>query len=932
MTAHPGTQASIVQSRTFTDWLSGDVKTSFLTGRGTNGWEFGYNDAFNTEIGFISQYADSSSPLRKSLRNLAYFAGDPLGGAPSFPPEQDSFVHPYPYLAMWGDFSVLRRILASSTPYDKLSPADQSTLHSAACTLGLLAYNLNKQTEDFDDGITDVKWTEIAISLLALVENGTIAVANVAKEDWLQKAAADTNIQEIQAASEYFQIQRDRTFGFRAGKGLEAADSAFFASEGTYVQDPDPTSDEGSSFTFSGTPPPPYTATSYRVGCDPNLFVEKGVTNVSRALTLALALCPKTEPTVRALSVKYPSLYYLFPRANHNQYQDAKVPGIATTAQPPTEEYIDATAPVPSNQINPNYIVSHTYEVIDGTDPDDLSDLAAKPRTPGAGSDRWQLPYTDKSATVPLLDNPNAIDQAFLIATPTSRIQVTFLDKGVYNGREQLNARVLDIDLEAITRNRTQASGGDYWLSADPDRAAEGVVYAFREDAVREDEIVRPKSAIASITSDFCQTLNTATPRRFNLETQANCRMLVEPNPVATANTFRDPPLAARGVSLKPVDFFADPDRRVHGFRLRTADINRPADFSGPATLGSTTPGPRKVGMTFVTDNSVYIQGDFNPHSTNGSVTAANLLEEFTQKINGTPPIAFGAPFYNDRTTLNTASFATLTQDHWRPVEILADAITLLSSTFEDGSVEDGFIKAIPANTTLSGITSYMNQNRPALTAAEPNWVRESTAAGSPVWIDRNGTYYRNNVATAPAIRPFYAAYNPDAEWTEFVDENQRQRNLKRASRTFINATFISGLVPQRPQQGYGGLHNFVRFLEDWNDAVELFISGSFIQLNFSTNATGPFEHDAWQPDQTPNNNQLLGYYRPPQRRWGYDVALLYLPPAPAARRFVNIGTPRSEYYRELPADDPYIVNLRCAQQEDGTAIFAENIRGTCPT
>ena len=137
--------------------------------------------------------------------------------------------------------------------------------------------------------------------------------------------------------------------------------------------------------------------------------------------------------------------------------------------------------------------------------------------------------------------------------------------------------------------------------------------------------------------------------------------------------------------------------------------------------------------------------------------------------------------------------------------------------------------------------------------------------------------------------------------------------------------------MPQRPQQGYGGLHNFVRFLEDWKDTVELFISGSFIQLNFSTNATGPFEHDAWQPGQDPKAETFIDYYRAPQRRWGYDVALLYVPPAPAARRFVNIGAPRSEYYRELPADDPYIVNLRCAQQEDGTAIFAENIRGTCP-
>jgi hypothetical protein len=243
-----------------------------------------------------------------------------------------------------------------------------------------------------------------------------------------------------------------------------------------------------------------------------------------------------------------------------------------------------------------------------------------------------------------------------------------------------------------------------------------------------------------------------------------------------------------------------------------------------------------------------------------------------------------------------------------------------------------------------------MNQNRPnfAQVLSDPAdtdsdrvpagdlspeaWVRERQGdPTSPVWIDRNGTYYRRDLAaspTGPTIRPFYNFYGDAAEWTHFDSpDDDRRLNLQRASQTFVNATFISGLVPQRFRQGYGGLHNFVRFLEDWNDAVNLHIAGSFIQLNFSTNATGPFEHDLWQAfgngdKATPGADQNLGYYVPPIRRWGYDVALLYLPPAPAARRFVNIGAPRSEYYRELPSDDPYIVNLRCAANAAGIRLM----------
>ncbi|MFM7325513.1 MAG: hypothetical protein ACKO4L_11405, partial [Nodosilinea sp.] len=92
-------------------------------------------------------------------------------------------------------------------------------------------------------------------------------------------------------------------------------------------------------------------------------------------------------------------------------------------------------------------------------------------------------------------------------------------------------------------------------------------------------------------------------------------------------------------------------------------------------------------------------------------------------------------------------------------------------------------------------------------------------------------------------------------------------------------------------------------------------------------------EQVAWEAGQNPTTfpiiNAFIEYYQPPNRRWGYDVGLLYVPPAPAARRFVTFGTPRSEYYRELPADDPYVVNLRCARNDDGDLIFANN--NICP-
>jgi hypothetical protein len=163
MTAHPGTAQTIVNSRTFAEWESGNIRTDFFNGHGTNGWEFTWPSTFDDAGGFANQIA-SSAPLGIALRNLAYFAGDPEGGAPSFHPVQDTVAadstavpHPYPYLLMWGDFSPLRRIFEESldrspnpVAYRDLSPADQATLHSAACTLSMLAYNIQEEVGDAD--------------------------------------------------------------------------------------------------------------------------------------------------------------------------------------------------------------------------------------------------------------------------------------------------------------------------------------------------------------------------------------------------------------------------------------------------------------------------------------------------------------------------------------------------------------------------------------------------------------------------------------------------------------------------------------------------------------------------------------------------------------------------------------------------------------
>jgi hypothetical protein len=90
------------------------------------------------------------------------------------------------------------------------------------------------------------------------------------------------------------------------------------------------------------------------------------------------------------------------------------------------------------------------------------------------------------------------------------------------------------------------------------------------------------------------------------------------------------------------------------------------------------------------------------------------------------------------------------------------------------------------------------------------------------------------------------------------------------------------------------------------------------VQLNFSNYATAPYDLDSWEPGTKADSKQPLPYYRPPNRLWGYDVGLQYAPPGPISQRFLAPKKKRSEFYRDLPVDDPYVRMLRCATTVGG--------------
>ena len=883
-TVHPGTENTLKNSATFDTITFNDssgtaqtpIAIDFFNGYGTNGWEFAPPDV--TNIG-------SSSALGKALRNLAYFAGD-TGGA--YPPTQEAGrVHPYPQLTMWGNFSNLRKIfdnnaaivLPSSGGAGNVSIADASTIHTAAATLGMLAYNIDYlQSYDYEknknsglgDGITNLgnalwKLQDGDINNGEVIDPvGTDATDyDLPPDAYLAALERDkndltsdgiTNIDEVIKLARLVmtkeQVKRDRTYGFLVSPENHPGNDPFpelnLYSINQQGSGPEPIDND--------TPP-------LAIACDVSDSNSSGTGNnyfglgnpadatVERQFIGLSRLC-SNEP-------KFPALYYVFPQVDHAHGGGTDdVDGVSNInhTQPADEPYITDTYIA---GINNN---ANQYTAI--TDTEIGNNIAIQPRQVD-GSD-WILIDNTRGPATPTNNTaaPNDSQQELVNVNGTN-FQVPIKDSALFDGREEMSVRVLNLDINMLRSVSPPGDNTETWLPNS------GVIYAFREDAMREDGIARPPG------------------------TQMN------------AFTPSDPTLDANGMTTKSIDYYADPDRRAYGFRLKNgADLRRqPGGALNTSILR---------GVTFVSDNPVYIQGDFNLHTSNGSNT-------LTELVGGNLDPNFADPEV----------------DYWRPAEILGDAVSVLSNNFCDGSVEDGYLYTAGNTNNLNltntlrdrygcqaGVrqTSYINQGRPEQNPA-PTWARvnpweDPTASPeSPILIDNDG---EASVITTTTTTP----YNPDATYNQdyytFVDRGQNggrwaENNLLDADNTTTNLVMIGGIVPAQQNQNNGGLINFPRMLEDWVSAPRptLSIQGSFIQLNFSNYATGAFDHDAWEPGTNPNGNQQEKHYRPPIRQWGYDVGLQYLPAGPVARRIVIPGTERSEFYREPEADDPYICKLR---------------------
>ncbi|MBN3961325.1 hormogonium polysaccharide biosynthesis protein HpsA [Nostoc sp. NMS8] len=202
-----------------------------------------------------------------------------------------------------------------------------------------------------------------------------------------------------------------------------------------------------------------------------------------------------------------------------------------------------------------------------------------------------------------------------------------------------------------------------------------------------------------------------------------------------------------------------------------------------------------------------------------------------------------------------------------------------------------------------------------------------------------------SNTSDQPALSPvlqIQVAFGTDESTSptsssRIGPSNTQDSNwLQWATPTTFNLAAAGGDTPARPTEDNGGLHNFVRLLENWNPtsdlnaAIAAKINGSFIQRGRSVYATAPFvaflntSSSAVYP--IANSSGLVPFYLAPKRQWGYDVALLSQSPDAFSQKLaITPDDKPNEYFREVGRDDTWVQTLLCAKDTKGTIDVSDD-------
>ncbi|TAD90643.1 MAG: hypothetical protein EA000_04440 [Oscillatoriales cyanobacterium] len=409
-------------------------------------------------------------------------------------------------------------------------------------------------------------------------------------------------------------------------------------------------------------------------------------------------------------------------------------------------------------------------------------------------------------------DDPGTnVNEAFTLSSPTTVPQAAKLT-GDYNQpleeRQPLEIRATQIDLNLLRRTKL---GTDEYLLPNS-----GIIYATRDDAL-PDRSDRPGLAAGGINESSSATVS-------------------------------------------PTDSLLDPTRKPNGILL----VNGQQLGRVPGSSATVADVVKEKGLTLASNLPVYIKDEFNPHSG----------EEFTQAVGD------WSTFY-DRTAANlNKNFACrpkdprlggkcTTGDTWRPANILADAVTLLSQNYRFGFRNEGDFDlrnnagaaaVMPRkqqgfysnNFVTNGLSSgafkddgNLKAQAEAITVTDANYVTTTPPITSSYFnnfvtpVQRRGKFPEYLMEVCNKI-PVYAC--TDADW--FVNPQTQIR----ANVGVSSADWLAGTTAAPPAPQYQRFPRRVAFqrnrpandlvLDANNNPTPLGISGTTVVAGPGTNLT----------------------------------------------------------------------------------------------
>jgi len=252
------------------------------------------------------------------------------------------------------------------------------------------------------------------------------------------------------------------------------------------------------------------------------------------------------------------------------------------------------------------------------------------------------------------VDTPT-VNEAFTLSgsiplTPATKLQVNYNQP--LEERLPLEIRATQLDIDVLRGATPVAPVAGEWLLPNS-----GIIYASRDDALPD-------------RSDRTGTLATGIDQ-------------------------------ATSKRVSPSDSTLDPTRKPNGIVLINGDFLFRNGNPTPADVTSVAEVVKEKGLTLVSNLPVYIQGRFNAHGQippavgGGPPPAFTQVEEFETTVN-----ADWSNFYNARPKTDLdPDFACrkgdprlplCNGDYWRPANVLADSVTLLSRQYRFGFRNEG--------------------------------------------------------------------------------------------------------------------------------------------------------------------------------------------------------------------------------------------------